>query len=371
MQINNKFNYYNKSHKDYKMKRFLKLILYLAGLLIILLAVFLLVISVRDYQPPPEEVLFRSGDNEPVIDTNKVYNIMTWNIGYGGLGKDMDFFYDGGSGVRPERDIFHQNIDQIIHLLYKANKIDFCFLQEVDIHSKRSYYLNQYEVMQARLDYVHYAFARNYDVLFVPVPLFRPMGRVMSGQVSMSEFIPTESVRYSFPGNYPWPKGLFLLDRCFILERYLIRGGKELVLINTHNSAYDDGSLRREQLDILLGIMEEEYARGNYVVAGGDWNMNPPGFDPSAIYTGDASKVVEPVIKEDFFPADWTIAFDPEVPTNRDLDQTYFRGSTRTTVIDYFVCSPNVDVIETSGITLMFEQSDHNPVMMQFTFRRQ
>jgi endonuclease/exonuclease/phosphatase family metal-dependent hydrolase len=308
-------------------------------------------------------------ETQPLIDTNKVFNIMIWNIGYGGLGKDMDFFYDGGSGVRPDRDGFHRNVDQILQLLYKARKIDFCFLQEVDIHSKRSYYLNQYEVLQARLDYKHYSFAKNYDVLFVPVPLFRPMGRVVSGQVSMSKYIPFESIRYAFPGNYPWPKGLFLLDRCFILERYLLKGGNELVLINTHNSAFDDGNLRREQLGILVETMKREYAKGNYVVAGGDWNMNPPGFDPAAIYTGDATTVLGQAIEEDTLPEDWTIAFDAQVPTNRNLDQPYLLGLTKTTVIDYFVCSPNIKVIDTRCITLMFEHSDHNPVLMQFTLR--
>jgi endonuclease/exonuclease/phosphatase family metal-dependent hydrolase len=351
------------------MKRVLKIVLYLAGLLIILLAIFLLVVTIRDYQPSDEEVLFHAAERQPVIDTNKAYNIMTWNIGYGGLGKDMDFFYDGGSGVRPDKAIFRQNIDQLMLLLHKANKMDFCFLQEVDIHSKRSYYLNQYELLQNRLDYAHYSFALNYDVLFVPVPVFRPMGRVEAGQVSMSKYTPFQSIRHAFPGNYPWPKGLFLLDRCFILERYLVKGGKELVLINTHNSAFDDGSLRREQLGILVGLMKKEYALGNYVVAGGDWNMNPPGFNPEEIYTGDATMLMEPVIEENTFPGGWTIAFDPQVPTNRNLDQPYFRGSTMTSVIDFFVCSPNVDVMDTSVLSLMFEHSDHNPVAMQFILR--
>jgi endonuclease/exonuclease/phosphatase family metal-dependent hydrolase len=352
------------------MKLALKIVLYLAGLLFVSLAIFLLVITIFDYQPSHEEVLFQTEQGYTVIDTNEVYNVMTWNIGYGGLGKDMDFFYDGGSGVRTEQDIFHRNIDQIMHLLFRGRKIDFCFLQEVDIHSKRSYYLDQFEVLQARLDYAHYSFARNYDVLFVPVPLLRPMGSVKAGQVSMSRYIPLESTRYALPGNYPWPKGLFLLDRCFILERYQVQGGNELVLINTHNSAFDDGSFRKKQLDKLLDMMQMEYSKGNFVVAGGDWNMNPPGFDPSAIYTGDAIKVVEPAIDEGTFPEGWTIAFDPQVPTNRSLDQAYFRGSTKTTVIDYFVCSPNVQVIDSRGLMLMFEHSDHNPVLMQFILRR-
>jgi hypothetical protein len=348
------------------MKRLLRIILYLTGILILTLAIFLVVVTLKDYRPAANETLYQSSGIQSRLDTGQTYTIMTWNIGYGGLGKDMDFFYDGGSQVRPALDDLHRNMENIMELVHKGRLIDFMIIQEVDLDSRRSYHTDQLEMIHARLDPAHLVFAKNYDVPFVPLPLLNPMGKVLAGQVNVSKYLPVESTRHAFPGNYPWPRGLFLLDRCFILDRYFIEGDKELVIINTHNSAFDDGRLRMEQLNTLVDILKMEYVRGNYVIAGGDWNMNPPGFDPSLIYTSDATMTVEPVLEEGSFPEGWTLAYDPQVPTNRDVSQPYLHGSTPVTIIDFFVCSPNVEVVDVKGITLMFEHADHNPVVMQF-----
>ncbi|MFO7862368.1 MAG: hypothetical protein R6U85_00050, partial [Salinivirgaceae bacterium] len=43
-----------------------------------------------DYLPDPVEVLSVESKAEPVPDT---LSALIWNIGYAGLGSDMDFFY--------------------------------------------------------------------------------------------------------------------------------------------------------------------------------------------------------------------------------------------------------------------------------------
>ena len=46
-----------------------------------------------------------------------------------------------------------------------------------------------------------------------------------------------------------------MLDRCFLVNRYPVSNGNELLMINTHNSAYDDGSLRKQQMDFLKDFL--------------------------------------------------------------------------------------------------------------------
>jgi len=349
------------------MKLILRYFLYLLILIIALIATFLIVLSLQDYRPEAEEILYQTGDDSGLLDTTQTYTLITWNIGYGGLGSDMDFFYDGGSGVRTDQTTLNHNLEQIVHPIQQGKKIDFWFIQELDVDARRSYYVNQFEMIKTRIDHPHFVFAKNYDVAFVPVPISNPMGKVVSGIATLSRYKPFESVRHGFPGNYSWPKHLFLLDRCFILNRYRMTGNKEIVLINTHNSAYDDGSLREEQLGILRDIMIKEYEKGNYVIAGGDWNMNPPGFDGSKIIAGDTTMVLKSSMDENTFPIEWTVAYDPRIPTNRDLSEPYLSGSTPTTIIDFFVCSPNIKVNSVKGINWGFEVSDHNPVMIRFS----
>ena len=79
--------------------------------------------------------------------------------------------------------------------------------------------------------------------------------------MTLSKYDAASSVRFSFPGNFSWPLGLFFLDRCFLVNRYTLKNEKELLVINTHNSAYDDGSLRDEQLKFLKDFIQAEYKR--------------------------------------------------------------------------------------------------------------
>jgi endonuclease/exonuclease/phosphatase family metal-dependent hydrolase len=214
------------------------------------------------------------------------------------------------------------------------------------------------------------AVALNYVVPFVPMPPNDPMGRVKSGLLCFSAFHSVEYTRYAFPGGYDWPVRLFMLDRCFLLSRLPLPGGKDLVMINTHNEAFDDGSQREQQMAVLKNLMLEEYAKGNFVITGGDWNQNPVGYQstdiPRIFSAGDQARSIKPAIEPDFFPEGWKWVFDPNNPSNRDVIASYKRGETRTTIIDFFVVSPNVKVKSINTVDLGFAWSDHQPVKMVF-----
>jgi endonuclease/exonuclease/phosphatase family metal-dependent hydrolase len=331
--------------------------------------VFLLFATISDYRPADVIDLEAGGENSlvPVDDT---FSLVTWNIGYAGLGREMDFFYDGGKQVRPAEILYEKYWQGIQERLAGfSGRYDFVLLQETDISSKRSYYNDQYSDIKSLFREYHSNFAMNYKVAFVPVPLMRPLGKVSSGIALISAYAPETSQRIAFSGNFSWPTSLFMLDRCFIKNRYTTSSGKELVLINTHNSAFDDGELRREQLEVLRSAMLEEYEKGNYVIAGGDWNMNPEGFVVYLGKTGDVFFNIKPEIPKGYLPDDWTWAFDHQVPSNRFLLESYLRSRTPTTTIDFFVASPNVRVLGTTTIDLSFENSDHHPVTMQVSLK--
>ena len=65
-----------------------------------------------------------------------------------------------------------------------------------------------------------------------------------------------------------------------IVNRVKTTNNKELVLINLHMSAYDKGGeFRQKQLNMLEEVLQDEYKKGNYVIAGGDWNHVIPTTD--------------------------------------------------------------------------------------------
>jgi len=344
-------------------KKVISILLFIPIFVGLALGIIILFAFLLDYKPEAE-IEISTTQSPDTLDVNKTYYALTWNVGYAGLSADMDFFYDDGSQVRTSLEQTTNNFEFISNYLLRHDSIPFMFLQEVDHHSARSYRINQQDVLAGLFSDRWNGYAQNYDVFFVPTPVFKPYGKVEAGIMSLSPYKPKNAVRHAFPENYSGVKGLFMLDRCFMTMRYPLSNGKQMVVINTHNSAYDDGSLREAQMEKLTGFMLAEYSKGNFVLAGGDWNQCPPGFEPE--YTTEVFDTVAMSFVPDTLLANWNWAFDNRTPTNRRLYMPYEAGNTFTTTIDYFVTSPNISVKEVFTDSLAFKHSDHNPVFLGF-----
>jgi len=340
------------------------LIAVLAGLVLLILIAYA---TFTDYKPDEKTVVFESND-PTVIQAEAELTFMIWNIGYCGLSADMDFFYDGGKQVRTSEKNVRQNLEETTRFLDEKQSFDFILLQEVDRDSGRSYHLDEFDSISELLKKFQACFGTNYDVKFVPMPITSPLGKVFSGLATFSKQVPKSCVRYSFPGNYKWPKGLFMLDRCFLVNRYAVSGGEELLVINTHNSAYDDGSLRKGQMDYLKTFLTDEYRKGNYIIVGGDWNQCAPGFSP-----GFDEKIFDThdysLIDKDYLPQDWTWLYDNKTPSNRRLQAPYDSEKSLVTVIDFYLLSPNINGISNQTVNLNFRHSDHQPVLAKIKLK--
>lgn len=338
-------------------------IICLGGILLIYILGVLLYSYFSEFKPAQVEELTIQIKGQKVISTHQELSLLTWNIGYGGLGKEMDFFYEGGKMARPDKNLSTLYLKGITDFLKKQDSLDFIMLQEVDFDAKRSFEVDQSLHLSAALTQFNEISAVNYFSKYVPVPFLHPMGKVKSGLVTLSKYVATAASRMATPGEYPIPKRLFMLKRCLLVLRYETDNGKDLVLINLHNSAFDDAhELRKEELDFLKQIISKEYEKGNYIIAGGDWNQNPPGLDMATINKYKTRKVWP--IEKDFLPTGWNWAFDPSVPTNRDVHESFNIQTTTCTILDYFVTSPNIEVLQIKTVDLEFEDSDHQPVIV-------
>ena len=344
------------------LKKILKAFLILVILLVIGFIGIIVYAIISDYKPA-EKVMISSNESASVMSDSAEISLLTWNIGYCGLDKAMDFFYDGGTKVFTPKKTFDQNLSAVLKFLKSNDTIDFIFLQEVDRKSKRSYKVDEYSTITGHLKTHSSDFATNYDVFFVPVPPASPMGKVFSGISIMSKYEPSSSIRYAFPGQYGFPKQLFMLDRCFLVNRYPLTNRKELIIINTHNEAFDPGDIRKAQMDYLKNFILNEYRNGNYIIAGGDWNQCPPGFKPE--FTENKVNTNQMVLNSDYLPEEWKWAYDNTTPSNRTVVSGYNPSTTTTTTIDFFLLSPNIESVSIKCINLNFENSDHNPVIIK------
>jgi len=351
------------------LKKILKAVLIIIAVLVLGFIGLILYAVISDYKPEEKELISQS-DNPSVLDDSLTLSLLTWNIGYAGLDKDMDFFYDGGTKViTPEKNCL-ENISGISDFLLQNDTIDFILLQEVDRDSKRSYRIDQYEKIDSSLSDHKSFFAKNYVVFFVPTPPAKPMGKVESGIATYSKFVPVSSTRYSLPGDFGFPTQLFYLDRCFMVTRYKLNGSKELVLINTHNEAFDEaGDIRKSQMARIKEFVLNEYDSGNYVITGGDWNQYPPEFKPAfsgdKAFTGQIGNFNLVGIESDYMPGDWKWIYDPATPSFRTLLAAYDPATTPTSVCDFFLISPNIESVSVKCHHLGFANSDHNPVIIQ------
>ncbi|MCF8387181.1 MAG: hypothetical protein K9G47_04805, partial [Bacteroidales bacterium] len=144
------------------MKKYAGVLLRLLIIFLALLGSFLVYISVNDFDPPARIKLDVMGPGEDVLADSREFTFLSWNIGYAGLGKEMDFFYDGGVQVRPEQDQFNTYWTGICSILTKLDTIDFILLQEVDMRSKRSYFTDQKDSISSIFNEHYESFAVNY-----------------------------------------------------------------------------------------------------------------------------------------------------------------------------------------------------------------
>jgi TPR repeat protein/endonuclease/exonuclease/phosphatase family metal-dependent hydrolase len=349
-----------------------KRLLLLALLPALIFSVFIAAAIFLEYRPDDVETALkieRGGDSFDGSDLK----ILSWNIGYAGLGEAADFFMDGGKTSKPDNvETVRKNLEGIRKKITDIHA-DIVLLQEVDVMSSRSFNIMQpVEIMGDHKGYDVW-FATNFRTFFVPVPVTSPMGRVWSGIMTFSKFSFTEFPRrYSLSRNENWPERLFDLKRSMLVTRIPYkRKGNEIVIINLHLSAYDDGAQREKELAFVRGYILKEYDSGNFVIAGGDWNHMLPGFDKESFgkyMTKEKDLFWVKELPPNWTPEGWKWGYGEDAATVRANDAPYKKGKTFTTVIDGFLVSPNVVIkrVETSGME--FKYSDHEPVVIEISF---
>ena len=356
------------------MKRTIGKILKIIGIILLIpvlfVAVALGVFTVVEHRPADTETVIADHEVQAVLEAGKPLTLLSWNIGYGALGDNADFFMDGGSSVyTSEKARVESNLAGIREQLEVLSP-DIAILQEVDINSSRSYGTDERPELRGAFGAdACEAFAYNYKALYVPYPL-PPIGHVESGLYTLSRAQARTAERISLPVPFSWPIRLVNLKRCMLVSRYPVSGSeRELVLINLHLEAYDSGKGKEAQTRQLVSFMQAEYAKGNYVIAGGDFNQRFTNIDQSAypVYEG----MWQPgEINAESFGSGFSLLMDNTTPSCRSLDRPLAGADTENFqfyLIDGFIVSANVKADAVETLDYRFVWSDHNPVRLTFT----
>lgn len=350
----------------------LKVIGWILGIVVLLFVGLIGFLSVTEYKPAAQEDIAVEGQASGTVKPGDDMTLMTWNLGYGALGDNADFFMDGGSSVYTADEArVNSNMAGIIENI-KAVDPDIAMLQETDKDSDRSHHVNEYQMIQNELPDHTSSFANNFKVTFLPYPV-PPIGKVDSGIATFMKYQPTSAQRVQLPISFKWPIRMANLKRCLLIDRVPVEGtDKELVIVNLHLEAYDSGDGKIAQTKRLVEILKREYDKGNYVIAGGDLNQIFSSEDIDHFEVKDGLWAPG-VIGVTLLKGRWWFLMDEKVPSCRSLDKAY-EGADKENfqyyLIDGFIISGNMRVKNYETMDLGFKNTDHNPVVVNLELRK-
>ena len=354
----------------------LRLILALILILVLVVGAYVGYVLLTFHRIEDNQVLEVSG-NAPMasVDTDPtlIYDLTDWNIGFAAYTDQFSFFMDGGEYSRAfSKEDTISNMEAIMDKLHSFDS-HFYLIQEVDFDSTRSYKVDEVQMMRESFENeFDSTYGINYDSAYLFYPITCPIGSSHAGVMTFSLVDIRSSLRRSLPIQTGLAKFLDL-DRCFTVNRMQTTNGKELVLINLHLSAYTtDDTIVTQQVQMLMDTMQEEYAKGNYVIAGGDFNMDLLG-NSSEIFgvSGEDYSWGQP-FPERLIPDGITLYAPLDetnpVPSCRNADSPWDPETNFQLTIDGFLITDNIRVDIVEVVDTQFAYSDHNPVHLRFAF---
>ncbi|MBQ1492600.1 MAG: endonuclease [Blautia sp.] len=354
------------------MKKRRKWFLYPIYVVFGLVGIFILVSIIFEFRPKATMPVEATVEATESFTTGQEMTIVTWNTGYGALGDNVDFFMDGGTMVKTaERNRLAENLSTMINTMKEIDP-QIILLQEVDKASDRTFRVDEKNEFEIAFPAYSSAFTNNFKVLYCPYP-WPPLGHLDSGIMTLAKSPVSSAERIRLPCPFKFPTRMYNLKRCLLVTRYPLEGSdKELVVVNLHLEAYDNGEGKVAQTKVLVNYLHTEVEKGNYVIAGGDFNQVFENVDISQYYREEGGWPGRIELNEDRKEFTWLM--DSSTPTCRSLRKPLVGADLDTFqfyVIDGFVVSKGVAVMSVETKDMGFVCSDHNPVVMRFGLKEE
>ena len=282
---------------------------------------FLGILTITEFRPRDTTSVEVSNPVQTMVQSGQSLSILTWNIGYAGSSASATSYLDGGAGVRAESaEIVKANMSAMENVVADQSP-DFAFLQEVDRASDRSFKVNEEKAVSMSMEAIgrSSAFAQDFKAPYVPHP-WPFLGAVDSGSMTMNKYKVESAERISLPSAQSWPMSLISPDACVLVEKLPIEGSdKKLVLMNVRFDDHASEEVNDAQAKELALLMKREADKGNYVIAGGDFDQNFSSTDVRA-FGKEISRIRSTgVLDEGLFADGMQFEMDSSTPTMRSL----------------------------------------------------
>lgn len=357
-----------------KAKKVLKIILIILLVAVLIVGGYVAYVMIDYHRIEDNQALQINDVTSESALVDQEYKAISYNIGFAAYTPDFGFFMDGGTKSRANSEESVKNVIDGIGDFLKSENPDIILVEEVDKKATRSYHYDQEKALRGKLNGYDSMFTVNFDSPYLFYPITKPHGKSYAGMLTLSKFNIESGLRRSLPIENGFMKFVDL-DRCYSVSRITVENGKEFVLYTLHLSAYtSDGTIATDQLEMLISDMQAEYEKGNYCIAGGDFNKDLLG-DSGKIFGIDGTNYTwaQPVDSKLFDGTNLKIVAPYNeknpIPSCRNADGPYNNKQFVLTV-DGFIVSDNVTVTNSDVYDLQFKYSDHNPVYMTFKLNK-
>ncbi|MEI6435418.1 MAG: endonuclease/exonuclease/phosphatase family protein [Bacteroidota bacterium] len=337
-----------------------------------------------EFDDTQEAIYYTAGSTISVPDTFTAVRVMTWNIRFG-AGRILWFGDACGDRVMLSEEEVYSSLQLIADKINKV-KPDILLLQEVDINSKRSGYIDQ---LQWLLDNTYFNYAvcgSQWKAQFIPSD---GLGRMDEENAILSRWKISDAQRIQLALRDDQDKVTrYFYERCcMVTARIEIPHINNFYTVNIHASATATYNIKLQHITQFKDEMDRIAKNGGWFVAGGDLNTLPPGSDTTDYCMQDKcssesfhSAGDDPMHKEgcnydpekhflDTLYATYQCAVPADIYKNNQF--RYFTHTTRPNhfwdrTLDYLFT--NYRWVENSVVTHQeaTRESDHAPVSVLF-----
>ena len=219
---------------------------------------------------------YTAGSIVAVPDTFTSVRVMTWNIRFG-AGRIAWFGDACGERVILTEDEIYGSLQAIAKKINQV-KPDILLLQEVDLNSKRSAYINE---LQWLLDHTYFNYAVSGSQWKAQLIPSDGLGRLDEENVIFSRWKISDAQRIQLALRNDQDKlTRYFYERCcMVTGKIEIPHVNNLYAVNVHVSAFATDDTKQKQIIQLKDELDRISGDGGYFVAGGDLNTLPPGSD--------------------------------------------------------------------------------------------
>ena len=248
-------------------------LLFLSVILLFVSACEPLATSFNDVE---EAIMYTKSVKQTPPLPDSTITVMTWNIRFG-IGRQPWFGDACGDNTVFKKEEVMPGLDAVVARINQV-KPDILFLQECDIKSTRTAYIDELQYILDKTYFNYAAYVSEWKSEFIPSD---GLGRMDMGLVILSPWPITDAKRLNLAtrGDQAEIVNYFYLHSCIVTGNVKIPGFKEIPLLNIHASAFATDDTKKKHFEEFKAEMDKLDAAGKYFIAGGDLNELPPGSD--------------------------------------------------------------------------------------------